>query len=321
MYNLTVCLIQKSFAVYFTEDGVILEITSGKKDICKGVLKMKPTYYNWGLSAERPFVIRFQTVPEKMNCDMDYDFHKSLHMNIVMQGDYGGDICGSPYHCQTGEVLITAPWEPHRSTFSKSGAVCYMIVISLDELAPALLYGRKTLSTFLSFAPEKRFALLRGKDLMKYFHQCGMEIRKNGEKNILQNWKSILDCFINIVDALGDLPEQQEARADFSKILPALHRINSGKGVTTAEEAAKLCNLSTSRFRVLFKQLFHKTFAAYELNYRLNCAADDILNSRMTVKDAAYEWGFFDTSHFSRLFKLSFGCSPGQYKKQERGKV
>ena len=55
MYNLPVRLIQKSFAVYFTEDGVILEITSGKKDICKGVLKMKPTYYNWGLSAERPF--------------------------------------------------------------------------------------------------------------------------------------------------------------------------------------------------------------------------------------------------------------------------
>ena len=276
---------------------------------------MKPTYYNWGLSAERPFVIRFQSVVKKMNCDMDYDFHKSLHMNIVMQGDYGGDICGSLYHCQAGEAFITAPWEPHRSTFSEQGAVCYMIVISLDELAPALLYGRKTLATFLSFAPEKRFALLREKDLMTHCFQCGKEIGKNGEENILRNWKSILECFINIVDDLGELEESPGRTADYAKLLPALHRINSGKSVTTAEEAAKLCNLSVSYFRALFKSIFGKSFAAYELNYRLNCAAEDILNGRLSVKNAAFAWGFFDASHFSRLFKHSFGCSPGKYRK------
>ncbi|MBR2363819.1 MAG: helix-turn-helix transcriptional regulator [Lentisphaeria bacterium] len=281
---------------------------------------MKPTYYNWGLSAERPFVIRFQTVQENMNSDMDYDFHKSLHMNIVMQGDYGGDICGSPYHCQEGEAFITAPWEPHRATVSIHGAVCYMIAISLDELAPALLYGRKTLASFLSLPPEKRFTLLREKDLMKYCRQCGEEIRRNGEQNVLLCWKSILDSFISIVNGLGNLENGSENRAEFTRILPALHRINSGKSVTTAEEAARLCDLSTSRFRVLFKQIFRKPFAAYELNYRLSCAADDILNSRMTVKDAAFEWGFFDTSHFSRLFKQYFGCAPGQYKRNAEKK-
>lgn len=279
---------------------------------------MKPTYFNWGLSPEKPFVIRLNRIGENYYTDMDYDFHKSIHLNIVMQGDYGGEVCGVSYLCNAGEALITAPWEPHKAILSNKGALCYMIAISLDELSSVLLYGRKTLSAFLALPPEKRFALLREKDLMKYCRICGEEITANGMENMLLAWKSILDCFIHIVNGLGELEEEQPFQADFTKILPALHKINSGRSVTTAEEAAKLCNLSTSRFRVLFKQIFRKSFAAYELNYRLSCAAEDILHSRMTVKDAAYEWGFFDASHFSRLFKQSFGSSPGKYKKESK---
>lgn len=285
---------------------------------------MKPTYFNWELTHEKPFVIRMQKVRSDWNFDMDYDFHESIHMIIVMQGDYGGYVYGTPYCCYAGEALVTAPWEPHKAICSKNGTVCYMIALSLHEVSQVLLDKRKVLTSFLSLPPEKRFELLREKDLMKYFYECGKAISLCGESNTLLCWKAIVDCIISLVDSLGDLTGlemiQDTAKNDFTRLLLALRRINSGRKVTTADEAANLCNLSTSRFRVLFRQVFRKTFAAYELHYRLNCAADDILHARMTVKDASFEWGFFDISHFSRLFKKQFGCTPGAYKRKKAAK-
>ena len=277
---------------------------------------MKPTYYDWGLSPDKPFVIRLQKYHEKYYNDMDYDFHNSIHLNIVLEGDQSGFICGTPFSCRAGEGMLTAPWEPHKIIASTEGALGFMIAISLDELERVLLDGKKNFLAFLSLAPDVRFAMLREKKLMKYCRICGEEILRNGEENTLLCWKSILDCIISLVSELGELDVQEQTQTEFTRLLPALHRINSGRCVTTADEAAKLCNLSVGRFRVLFRQVFRRPFASYELNCRLNCAADDILNSRMTVKDAAYEWGFYDTSHFSRLFKRTFGCPPGQYKRR-----
>ncbi|MBR2905768.1 MAG: helix-turn-helix transcriptional regulator, partial [Lentisphaeria bacterium] len=73
---------------------------------------------------------------------------------------------------------------------------------------------------------------------------------------------------------------------------------------------------SISRFRTLFKEVFQISFASYELKHRLKGAAEDILYGRLTVKDAAWQWGFFDTSHFSRLFKQYFACTPGKYREK-----
>ena len=133
-------------------------------------------------------------------------------------------------------------------------------------------------------------------------------------ENTLRGWQALINFFIELVCGLDkeDIPE--EPQSDYIRLRPALQMINAGKGVTVAPEAARACNLSVSRFRALFQKVFRRSFASYELQYRLNNAADDILKSRLTVKDAAFEWGFFHASHFSRLFKRSFGISPGKYR-------
>jgi AraC-like DNA-binding protein len=48
---------------------------------------------------------------------------------------------------------------------------------------------------------------------------------------------------------------------------------------------------------------------------RCRRALEDRTQSRRTVSEIAYAWGFADVSHFARRFKAAYGCSPGEYRR------
>ena len=276
---------------------------------------MKPIFFDWGLTAERPFVVRFHITNQGYISNMDFDFHKSVHLNIILEGDQGGDIGTDAFWLKKGECILTAPWEPHRSSRSSTGSTVCMVAISLDELLKMLLDSGGKLTAFLMLSPSTRIDFMRRKGLMQYSKICGEHLWNLKNEYPLRNWQAIFNFFVELLSAIdeNELPRQQQN--DYIKLRPALQMIHAGSGsLITACEAAKACGMSVSRFRVLFREVFRRPFAAYELQYRLNCAASDILKSSLTVKDAAFQWGFFDTSHFTRTFKKVYGMSPGKYK-------
>lgn len=59
------------------------------------------------------------------------------------------------------------------------------------------------------------------------------------------------------------------------------------------------------------------TVAGWVRKRRLErCRLDlDATSSRLTVTDIAHRWGFNDSAHFSRLFKVSFGIAPTAYRR------
>ncbi|OQA84934.1 MAG: DNA-binding transcriptional regulator AraC [Lentisphaerae bacterium ADurb.Bin242] len=279
---------------------------------------MKPTFFDWGLTAERPFVVRFHITNHKYMSNMDFDFHKSMHLNIILKGDQGVDVGTDAFWLKKGECLLTAPWEPHRGGRSKTGSAVCMVAISLDELLKLLFAGGEKLTAFLMLPPSTRIDFMRRKGLMRHSRICGERLWSLKDENFLRSWQAIFNFFVELLSAIDEKELPRQPQNDYIKLRPALQMINAGSGrLITAAEAAKACSISISYFRILFRQVFRRPFASYELQYRLNGAANDILKSRLTVKDAAYEWGFFDTSHFTRTFKKVYGIPPGQYKAGE----
>lgn len=80
------------------------------------------------------------------------------------------------------------------------------------------------------------------------------------------------------------------------------------------EEYAKLCHRSLSSFKREFQAHFHESPGKWLLQKRLEHASSLLRGSRMNVTEIAFESGFEDVSHFSRVFKERFGTSPGAYR-------
>ncbi len=76
------------------------------------------------------------------------------------------------------------------------------------------------------------------------------------------------------------------------------------------DEYAKLCHRSLSSFKREFEREFQEPPGRWLLRKRLDYSAALLRGSKMNVTEIAFESGFEDVSHFSRVFKERFETSP-----------
>jgi AraC-like DNA-binding protein len=75
-------------------------------------------------------------------------------------------------------------------------------------------------------------------------------------------------------------------------------------------EFAKLANLSLASFKREFKKVFQTTPGKWLMEKRLHYAYRLLNTTSKTINDIAFESGFENTTHFSRVFKARFQISP-----------
>jgi AraC-like DNA-binding protein len=79
---------------------------------------------------------------------------------------------------------------------------------------------------------------------------------------------------------------------------------------------AKMCHRSLSSFKREFGQCYGTTPAKWLIGRRLECAAQMLRTTSMSITEIALECGFEEPSHFSRTFKAKFGRSPTDCREQ-----
>ena len=78
-------------------------------------------------------------------------------------------------------------------------------------------------------------------------------------------------------------------------------------------ELAALANMSPSKLKHLFKQIFGNSIFSYYQECRMTEAARLLKEKKLSVTEVGYQMGFTNLSHFSKIFREHIGMKPKQY--------
>ncbi len=99
---------------------------------------------------------------------------------------------------------------------------------------------------------------------------------------------------------------------------------NLGDGGLDADHVAHAQGISRRRLDQLLLRSLGLSVTGQIWKRRLEQAAADLADPRyevLTVSQIAFGAGFEDAAHFSRAFKLKFGCSPRDWRASRRGQA
>lgn len=83
------------------------------------------------------------------------------------------------------------------------------------------------------------------------------------------------------------------------------------------EKLAKIAKMSRATYLRQFKSICKCTPLQYLTDIRIAKAAELLQSDNKSVTEIAQDCGFFDCSHFTRLFTRSKGITPSAYKNQK----
>lgn len=83
---------------------------------------------------------------------------------------------------------------------------------------------------------------------------------------------------------------------------------------------ARYAGLSRTAFSQTFNRELGVTLPEYVARLRVEKAKRLLSGTTMPMTELALETGFYDSAHFSRVFRQQVGVSPGEYRKKSTGK-
>jgi AraC-like DNA-binding protein/mannose-6-phosphate isomerase-like protein (cupin superfamily) len=253
---------------------------------------------------------------------------------LVMQAGQGTiTINGISYDLAPGDAVFYGPNERHQVTSSVDDplrlAGIHFVLCAEDEkqLRPEYKFGREVpletgiASSPLSPAPAPKISvglrsevhrLIEALILSYFMDATGRQLEKRG-------------LILQLLQAWHDATPQPSA--DLQNTLSARHRqslsaceqallANLRQPASSAELAA-MADLSEGYFNALFKRYSGYTVGAFVTRHRLLEARRLLVQGQLSVKEVAYQVGFHDQFHFSRLFARTFGVAPSRLRNRK----
>jgi len=271
---------------------------------------MQSILYQWQLSRQDPFKVERQTIPPGFE-NRSLDMHAAVHLGILLTGELG--VMREPY-----DLFLTGSWEVHGNLTSTPGAELLLVTVLPEAVLGGVIGDREPVRQLLyqpSLRNRERFCTPEIRQILRDFCTANRELTgRNDAVSRQRLWLKIIALFCDISGAAQKV-EPAAVQQKFLRLQPAFAHLAELKDLPlTAVKAAKMCCMSESYFSHLFREFTGMSFSCYELTFRLNGAVAE-LNSRpgASIKQIAAEWGFYDSSHFSKVCKRHFGITPSGY--------
>ncbi len=290
--------------VYTTPMAYEFSRMSHRRTVGKGEKNMsRVSFYR---DAETPFL-------EAKHCladDLAYHkhFHEEYSIGLIHQGRTRAWCDGQLLHVDAGRVISFPPQMLHAcQPEPELGWQYSMLFIQpewLKQLEPREL-ERVHIPYLLADAKNQKCAVL--------IEHVMTALREH--RGPLETETALIDLLQVITGAEpDDLRHAHHSKGDHQYI-PRIHEYLNEHFMKriTLEELEQQVGISRFHLIRLFKQWSHLPPHAYQNVLRINFAKVELARARRSLSDIAIEAGFYDQSHFTRMFTRIVGVTPRQY--------
>ncbi len=265
--------------------------------------------------------------------------HEFMQILYVLKGKITNEIANFKEVVNEGEMVILPPFVKHRNDYYE-GADLFTIsfmpsLIDSSFETPFLVddsnkFSRNYLIPFVEMAKEpaliKKFHFITAETLvLKDLFWCIYDdFIKNDEKSRL-----ILHAnFIKVLALVAkNYLHNKEQTVNINQSLHHKHYQKVQNAIQYVQEnfqkdlkisdIIKRSTVSSTYFRIIFKEITGKSFVQYLNELRIYHAIVLIKKSSLNLSEIAQEVGFTEFQNFHRTFRKIIGCNPSSYRKSE----
>ena len=249
-------------------------------------------------------------------------FHNGIEIGICHEGSGVFFIDNRIIPFGPGDVSVIFPDQPHiaqspdenpsRWSFLTVDAERLFSNMGADQFRriKAAVNGRHCLSGILPGAEYKEISSLVAMIIKE------LEEQQNDYRLVV---KGLMLSLFLMAARLSGANDESASGADAEDIMllsPAVNHICAHYGEElSVPELAKLCNLSVTHFRRLFRRTMGRAPSEYLLEVRMRMARNLLKSTSLSVSEVAMRTGYGSFSSFNRHFRQSCGASPREYRK------
>jgi AraC-like DNA-binding protein len=247
--------------------------------------------------------------------------HDCLEIGYCYSGSGIFVIENKVFPFKAGDLCVVNDEELHLAQ-SMKGTVSEWRFVMVD---PARLLKLNTDNTaLLSIAPlggPDFRNVIRGEDQPRLCEMLRMMIDEclaagEGYRDSVRGLMLAIMAALHRLPGRGGAAVPRRRRVDMERIAPALqHLATNYSEPVRVPELAKMCHMSTTNFRRMFKKAAGRSPARHLTNLRIRMAAALLESTQRKVLDIAMEVGYPTLSSFNRHFKTVMGMPPRELRK------
>ena len=256
--------------------------------------------------------------------DAPYHFHAEYELTYILKGS-GKRYVGS--HMEDfvpGDLVLLGPNLPHcwKLDQEKDQTDANSIVIQFNGSFLGDDFFNKTELQYIKKIFQKSICGISFNPCTKAaINQCLMALcdEKNnfrlliGLLEILQRLASAAEY--RLLDQNGAIAELNMTEQE--RINPVFaYLVENFRHHVSLDVVAGIANMTPNAFCKYFKKITHKTFMETIIEYRLNYATQQLVQTDKPISEISFDSGFGDVSHFYKTFKTKMRLSPLNYRKK-----
>jgi AraC family transcriptional regulator len=229
-------------------------------------------------------------------------WHEHRHASVcyVVSGTYAEVARGREQECAPRSMVFKPAAERHADVFGNAGGRCLLIEILPDRLAT--LEPCSEVVTKPGLTRSARLAAL-GQRLYE-------EFRTSDDVSSLALEGGILEVLAEA--ARGARDDSRTPPSWLRRARDLLHD-RAGESLTLSSVAREV-GAHPSHLARAFRRHYRRTVGEYVRGLRIERACRELADGHIGISQIGLQVGFYDQSHFTRVFKRHTGMTPGEFR-------